>query len=145
MAHFINAKKGIFVQVKPPMKPLAHPDPTPPKQDPLHALNAHLERMPTRWAPLIVKTAVMVPTNRVPMLRSVFQCEKGITNRVQQPKLNVRRVKQEVVAEPCVKIVQKDFFKEEQVKQNVIAAPSAGVTRAMDRPVATQYHRGHTH
>jgi ABC-type thiamine transport system ATPase subunit len=64
---------------------------------------------------------------------------------VQQQKSDVRRVKQAVVVVPCVKIVQKDFFKEEQVKLNVMVAPSAGVTRATDRPVAMQYHRGHTH
>jgi hypothetical protein len=64
---------------------------------------------------------------------------------VQQQKSYVPRVKQAVVVVPCVKIVQKDFFKEEQVKLNVMVAPSAGVTRAMDLPVAMPYHRGHTH
>jgi hypothetical protein len=41
----------IFVKVKPPIKPLAYPDPTLPKQEPLPALNAHLECMPTLLAP----------------------------------------------------------------------------------------------
>ena len=30
MAHFRNVTKGTFVKVKPPIKPLANPDPTPP-------------------------------------------------------------------------------------------------------------------
>ena len=69
----VNVKRDITAPVKPPIKPLAHPDPTPPTKDPLHALNVHLERMPTCLAPLIVKTAILIPTNRNPMLRNAFQ------------------------------------------------------------------------
>ena len=47
-----NVIQVIFVKVKPPIKPLADPEPTPPTKDPLPALNAHLERMPTLLARL---------------------------------------------------------------------------------------------
>ena len=47
-----NVIQVIFVKVKPPIKPLADPEPTPPTKDPLLALNAHLERMPTLLARL---------------------------------------------------------------------------------------------
>jgi len=73
MAHFVRVIQVIFAKVRPPIKPRANPDPTPPTKDPLHALNAHPERMPARLAPLIVKTAKLIPTNRNPMLRCAFQ------------------------------------------------------------------------
>jgi DNA-binding helix-hairpin-helix protein with protein kinase domain len=47
-----NVIQVIFAKVKPPIKPLAHPDSTPPTKDPLPAMNAHLERMPTLLARL---------------------------------------------------------------------------------------------
>ena len=111
MAHFEHAKKGIFAKVKPPMKPLAHPDSTPPNQDPLRALNAHPERMPILLVPKPAKIVILIPTNRNPMLRNAFQCKKGSTNRAQQPKLNARRVKLELVATQRVKTVKKDSFR----------------------------------
>ena len=52
MAQFKHVIKVIFVKVKPPIKPLVLPDRTPPTKDPLHALNAHLEHMPTLLARL---------------------------------------------------------------------------------------------
>ena len=68
MAHFEHVKKDIFVKVKPPMKPLAHPDSTPPTMDPLLALNAHLARMPTLLVPAFVKLVILIPTNPTPKL-----------------------------------------------------------------------------
>ena len=73
MVHLKHATPVIFVKVKPPMKPLAHPDSTPPTQGPLPALNAHLERMPTLSAPKLVKSVATMHTNRNPMLRNAFQ------------------------------------------------------------------------
>ena len=145
MAHFINAKKGIFVQVKPPMKPLAHPDPTPPNQDPLRALTAHPERMLILFVPKIAKIVPKIPTNRNPMLRNAFQCKKGSTNRVPQPKSNVRRAKREVVVTQRVKIAGKEHFKAKQGKPPATTAPADGAIPATDRPAATPYHRGRTH
>jgi hypothetical protein len=81
-----NVIPVIFVRVPPPIKPLAHPDPMPPKKDPLHASNVHLGHMLTCLAPLIVKSAMVIPTNQNPMLRNAFQCKKVSTNPVQQPK-----------------------------------------------------------
>jgi len=76
----------ISVKVKLPIKPLARPDSTPPKKDPLHASNAHLERMPTRLVPLIVKNVIPMHTNRNPMRRNAFQSKKVFTNLVQRLK-----------------------------------------------------------
>jgi len=125
MAHFEHVIQVIFVKVRLPIKPRAHLDPTRQKQDPLHASNVHLEHMPTRWAPLIVKTAVVIPTNRHPMLRNAFQCKKGSTNQGQQPKLNARRVKQEAVAMQRAKSVWKEHSKVNQEEPFVTNAPPA--------------------
>jgi hypothetical protein len=76
----------IFVKAKPPFKPLAHPGHTPPQQDPLHALNAHPERMPILLVPYLAKSVTVSPTNSNPMLRNAFQSKKDIINLVQQPK-----------------------------------------------------------
>ena len=111
MAQYEHAKKGIFVRVKPPMKPLAHPDSTPPNQDPLRALNAHPERMPILLVPKPAKIVILIPTNRNPMLLVVFQCKKGFTNRAQQLRSNVPRVKQEAVVIQVVKNATKEDFK----------------------------------
>ena len=81
-----NVIQVIFVKVKPPIKPLADPEPTPPTKDPLPALNAHPERMPILLVPYLAKTVTTIPTNPIPMLRNAFQCKKGSTNRDQQPK-----------------------------------------------------------
>ncbi len=70
--HFENVIPVIFAKAKPPIKPLAHPDPTPPTKDPLPALNARPERMPTLLVPKLVNIAKTMHTNRNPMLRNVF-------------------------------------------------------------------------
>jgi hypothetical protein len=101
-----NVIQVIFVKVRPPIKQLAHPDPTPPTKDPLPALNAHLARMPTLLVPQRAKCVILIPTKRNPMLRNAFQCKKGITNRVRQPKSNARRVKQELGVTKRVTIVK---------------------------------------
>ena len=93
------------------MKPLAHLDSTPPNQDPLRALNAHPERMPTLLGSSRVKSVTLIPTNPHPMLRNAFQCKKGSTGPVQQPKWNVQRVKQETVVVQLVKNAPKEDFK----------------------------------
>ena len=88
------------------MKPLAHPDSTPPKQDPLPALNAHLARTRPLLVPQLAMIVTTMHTNRNPMLQHAFLCKQGITNRAQQPKSNARRVKQEAVAMRRVTIVK---------------------------------------
>ena len=50
--HFEHVIQVIFAKAKPPIKPLVHPDPTPPTKDPLPALNAHPARLPTLLARL---------------------------------------------------------------------------------------------
>ena len=140
-----NVLQVIFVKVKPPIKPHAYPDLTPPTKDPLHALNAHLGRMPARLAPLIAKLVIRIPTNPTPMLRNAFQCKKGSTNRVQQPKSNARRVNQDVVATQRAKIAGKEHFKAKQVKPLATTAQADGAIPATDRPAATPCHQGRTH
>ena len=105
MAHFEPARKVIIALVKPPIKLLAHLDFTPPKKDPLPALNAHPERMPIRFVPQLAKIVTAMHSNRDSMLRHAFQCKQGITNRAQQPKSSAQRVKQELVVTKRVKIV----------------------------------------
>ena len=51
MAHFEHVIQVNSAKVKPPIKPLAYLDPMPPTKDPLPALNAHPERMPTLLVP----------------------------------------------------------------------------------------------
>ena len=104
MAHFEHVTRVIFAKVKPPIKPLARPDLTPPKQAPLLALNVHLERMPILMVPQCAKTAATMPTNQNPMRQNAFQCKKGSTNLAQQLKSNARPVKQEAVAKKSAKI-----------------------------------------
>ena len=108
---YVNAKQVIIALVKPQTKPLAHPAPTPPTKDPLHALNARPVPIPTRLVPFRVKIVTLVPTNRNPMLRIVFQCKKDTTGPVRQPKSNVQRVKQEAVVIQVVKNATKEDFK----------------------------------
>ena len=64
-------------------------------------------REPTlhRRVPLRVIRAATMNTNQNPMQRSAFQCKKGTTGPVLQPKLNARRVKRAVVAMLHAKIV----------------------------------------
>ena len=104
MAHFEHVIRVIFAKGKPPIKPLAYQDLTPPKQAPLPALNAHLERMPILMVPRRAKNAATMPTNRDPMRQNAFQCKKGSTNLAQQLKSNARPVKQEAVAKKSAKI-----------------------------------------
>jgi hypothetical protein len=65
-------------------------------------------REPTlhRRVPLRVIRAATMNTNQNPMPRTAFQCKKGTTGPVLQPKLNARREKQAVVATQRVKIVK---------------------------------------
>ena len=105
MVKYDNVILVIIVKVKQQTKQLAHLDPTPPTKDPLFASNAHPVPMPTRLVPCRVKIVTLLPTNPNPMRRNAFQCKKDTTNRVQRPKLNARRVKQDVVATKRVKIV----------------------------------------
>jgi hypothetical protein len=140
MAHFINAKKGIFVQVKPPMKPLAHPDSTPPNQDPLRALNAHPERMPILFVPKFAMLVPKIPTNRTPMLRNAFQCKKGSTNRAPQPKSNARRVKLELVVTKRVKIVTLGYTKTCPATPRALNAQLALATKPNVRQHAMRCH-----
>ena len=69
---FVNVKQVIIALVKLPIKLLVFLGRTPPKQDRLYALNVHPAHLPTQLAPLIVKTAMMIPTSRNPMLRNAF-------------------------------------------------------------------------
>ena len=144
MAHFEHVKKGIFVKVQPPIKPLAHPDSTPPNQDPLRALNAHPERMPILFVPKFAMFVPKIPTNRNPMLRNAFQCKKGSTNRVPQPKSNVRRVKLEVVATQHVKIVTLGYTKTCPATPRALNAQLALATKPNVRQHAMQSLLGHT-
>jgi hypothetical protein len=97
---FVNAIPVIFVKVKPRIKQVVGPVSTPPTKDPLHALNAPLERMLILSVPYLVKIAMPMHTNRDSMLRNAFQSKKGFTNRVQQPKSRVQQVKQERIKTP---------------------------------------------
>jgi hypothetical protein len=140
----VNVIKVIIAPVKPPIKPLVILDRMQPDQNQFRVLNAHPERMPTLLVPKLVKIVTVIPTNRNPMLRNVFQCKKGTTNRVQQPKSNARRVNQEAVATQRAKIAVKERSKTLQVKPPATTAPADGGTRATDPPAATPYHRGRT-
>ena len=124
-----NVVQVIFAKVKPPIKPLAHPDPTPPTKDPLRALNAHPARMPTLLVPHLAKVVTVIPTNRNSMLQNAFQCKKGSTNRVQQPKLNARWVKQEAVAMLRVTIVKLGGSKNYQATLRAVNAQLVLVTK----------------
>jgi len=86
-------------------------DPTPPTKDPLDALNAHPVPMPARLVPYLVKIVIPIPTNGNPTLRNVSQCKKGTTNRAQQRKWNVQRVKEETVVMKLVNNATKEDFK----------------------------------
>jgi hypothetical protein len=108
---FVNVKQVIIALVKLPIKLLVILGRTPRKQDRLYALNVHPAHLPTQLAPFIVKTAMMIPTSRNPMLRNAFQCKKGTTNPARQPKLNARRGKQELVVMKRVKSVKLDRIK----------------------------------
>ena len=66
-----------------------------------HAIQAGTKTMP---AQLLVKTAMMVPTNRNPVLRRAFQCKKVSINPVQQLKLVVQRVNRVLVVTQRAKI-----------------------------------------
>ena len=140
-----NVTQDIFAKAKLPIKPRAHPDSTPPKKDPLPALNAHPERMLTLSVPKPAKIVILIPTNRHPMRRNAFQCKQGITNPARPPKSNARRVKQEAVAAQRAKIAWKEPFKPRQVKPPATTAPADGAIPAMGRPVATPYHRARSH
>ena len=86
MVHLKNVILVIFAKVKPPIKPLAHPDSTPPTKNPLLASNVHRASTLGLLAPYLAKSVTTMHTNPGPMLRNAFQCKKGSTNRDQQPK-----------------------------------------------------------
>jgi hypothetical protein len=126
---FVNAIPVIFVKVKPPIKQVVNLDPTPPKQDPLHALNAPLERMPTLSVPYLVMIAVPMHTNRDSMLRHAFQSKKGTTSRDQQPKSNAQLGKQEVGATQRARTAWKDSFKMHRATPRALNAPKVITTK----------------
>ena len=70
---YVSAKQVIIALVKLAMKLRVHPDTTPPTKDPLHALHAHPECMPTLLVPQLAKIATVTHTNPKPMLQNVFQ------------------------------------------------------------------------
>ena len=111
MVLYENVIQVIIVKVKQQTKSNVNQDHMLPEEDPLRALNARPVPIPTRLVPFRVKIVTLVPTNRNPMLRTVFQCKKGFTNRVQQPRSNVQRVKQEEVVIQVVKNATKEDFK----------------------------------
>ena len=86
MVLYENVIQVIIVKVKQQTKSNVYQDRMLQEQDPLHALNAHPERMPTLLGPTPVKSVTLIPTNPHPMLRNAFQCKKGSTNPAQQLK-----------------------------------------------------------
>ena len=73
MVKYDNVLQVIIVKVEQQTKPLAHPGFTPPELDPVSALNALPERMPTLLVPYLVKIAAVIPINPNPMLQNAFQ------------------------------------------------------------------------
>ena len=72
MVKYDNVLQVIIVKVEQQTKPLAHPGFTPPELDPVSALNALPERMPTLLVPYLVKIAAVIPINTNPMLQNPF-------------------------------------------------------------------------
>ena len=107
--------------------------PMPLTKDPLHALNAHPARVPTLLVTKIAKIVTTIHTNRNSMLQNAFQCKKGSTNRVQQPKLNARWVKQEAVAMQRAKIVKTMLTNRNPMLQNAFQCKK-GFTNQAQRP-----------
>ena len=134
-----NVIQDIIAEAEPPIKPLVRPDSTPPKKDPLPALNAHPERMLTLSVPKPAKIVILIPTNRHPMRRNAFQCKQGITNPVQQPKSNARRVKQEAVAMLRVTIVKLGCINIFPVTPRALNAPVDLATMRNVRQHAMRY------
>jgi hypothetical protein len=119
----VNVEQAIIVKVKPPTKRLAHQDFTPPNMDPVPALNAHPERMPTCLAPQLAKIVTAMHTNPNPKLRNAFQYKKDTTNPVPQPKSNARRVKQALVEMPRATIVKLGRINIFRAKPRALYAP----------------------
>ena len=82
----VSVKQVIIARVKPPTKPLVILGRMQPVQNQFRVLNVHPERMPILLVPRLAKIVTLIPTNRNPMRLNAFQCKRGITNRVQQPK-----------------------------------------------------------
>ena len=119
---YVNVKRGITAPVKPQTKRLVFLGRTQSDQNQFRVLNALPERMPTLLVPYLAKLATVIPTNPNPMLQNAFQCKKGSTSRVQQPKSNARRVKRAVVATLRVKIVKLGGFKNYQATLRAVNA-----------------------
>ena len=83
---YVNVKQVIIAPVNPPTRPRVILGHIQPAQNQFRVLNAHPERMPILLVPQLAKSVKTMHTNPNPMLRNAFQCKKGITNRVQQPK-----------------------------------------------------------
>jgi hypothetical protein len=95
----------------------------------LNVWNVIRERTLLLPAPLLVIRAATMNTNRNPMLRNAFQCEKGSTNPVQQLKLNARRVKRALVVTLRAKIAKEDGFKNYPATLRAVNAQLALATR----------------
>ena len=111
MVLYENVIQVIIVKVKQQTKSNVNQDHMLPEEDPLRALNARPVPIPTRLVPFRVKIVTLVPTNRNPMLRDVFQCKKDSIVQDQQPKWNVQQVKEETVVVKLVKNATKEDFK----------------------------------
>ena len=83
---YVNVKQVIIAPVKPPTKRLVILGRMQPVPNQFRVLNAHLVRMLPLLVPEFAKLVTMIPTNPNPMLRNAFQCKKGSTSPVQQPK-----------------------------------------------------------
>jgi hypothetical protein len=131
---YVTVKQVIIAPVKPPTKPLVILGRMQPVQNQFHALNAHPARMPILLVPRLAKIVTLIPTNRNPMRRNAFQCKQGITNPVQQPKSNARRVKQEAVAMLRVTIVKLGRI-------NIFPAISRALNAPVDLPTKPKVPR----
>jgi hypothetical protein len=92
--------------------------------------------LPRSMHPYNAILAVMMHFKIREKLLSVYQYKKDITDRVQQPKSHVQRVKQEVVVVQVVKIVTKDGFRDCRVRSFVANAPLGGEIPQMALQVA---------
>ena len=147
MVLYENVIQVIIVKVKQQTKSNVNQDHMLPEEDPLRVLNARPVPILTRLVPFRVKIVTLVPTNRNPMLRDVFQCKKDSIVQDQQPKWNVQRVKEEMVvvhvAQHAKNAIKEDF-KRWREKPYVSIVPADGILQPVGRLDASQYHRGRT-
>jgi hypothetical protein len=123
MAHSNNVIEVIFAKEKPPIKPLANPDPTLPKQARFHVLNVHRAHLQLHMELLLAQIVVTIHTNLNPMRRNAFRSKKGTTNQVQQQKLNAQQVKPVLVVTKHAMIVKLVGIKNYQGTPRVVNAP----------------------